>query len=281
MLMSHSPAYKQLLTLIGARSQQWLRFRIEQFPTEARLDHDHLDDLAEIAVAAYICTGLRGTAAPVETFLRGHFTPDFVGIFLSSLGRGRARTSRGTAMFRILTPEDRAGIELWQPLSLADRLALSDRLDAPLLAEAQAFLKAPVPEEQLTEGVIDTYARVLALCYRFGAERPRFADSRTYGDAYANCLRFADWAQRKGRLTPLAQLCFCLRLIDPDHDVSPMLADIVASQRPDGSFPVQVGFGTGDQDREALAPTLAALVAVHMAVYRQWRRPQPTLPLAA
>lgn len=279
--MSHHSAYRQLLTLICARSQQWLRNRIQLFPVSPEPGHDHLDGLAEIAVAAHVCTGLRGSVAPLETFLRGHVTPDFTAAFLSSFRQGSPRDWRGGAVLRILPPRDLAGIAPQQDWPLPDRLALCSQPQAALLAEAQAFLRTPVPDERLTEQVIDSHARVLALCYRFGAERPRFADARTYGDAFANCLRFADWAERKGRLMPLAQMCYCLCLIDPDHDGMAMLADVLSSQRPDGSFPHRIGFGTADQGCEALGPTLAALVALHMAVHRRWRQPQPGLPMAA
>ncbi|MCZ0964073.1 hypothetical protein [Paracoccus benzoatiresistens] len=280
--MGHDPAYKQLLTLINARGQQWLRNRIELFPMLPAPDHPHLTGLAEIAVAAHICSGLRGTPAPLQTFIRSRFTPDFVGCFLDAFQHGsHPGDGRGTPLFRLLPHDERAQIRLPQMASLAERLALSDGSDPRLLAEAEAFLRAPVPAERLTERDVDTYACVLMLCYRFGAERPRFADARTYGDAFANCLRFAEWAERKGRLMPLAQMCYCLCLIDPDHDVAPMLGDIIASQRPDGSFPDRIGFGTADQGEAALRPTLATLVALHMAVHRRWQHPRPSVPLAA
>lgn len=286
--MSDNPAYKQLLTLIGARSQQWLRNRIELLPQAPQPDPQPLDELAQIAIAAHICTGLRGSTAPLETFLQGRFTSDFLAVFATCFHQAQPTGNwRGVALLRIFPPDGPPcadplpSLSSSSSLSLPDRLALSDRFDAAVMAEAEALLRTPVPEERLTEQVIDTYARVLALCYRFGAERPRFANVRAYGDAFANCLRFADWAQRKRRLIPLAQMCFCLCLIDPDHDVTSMLADVMSSQRPDGSFPASIGFGTADQGEQALAPTLAALVAVQMAVHRRWRRSQPILTLAA
>lgn len=279
--MSHTSAYMQLLTLVGARSQQWLRNRIALLPTLSGSDHRHLDGVAEIAVTASICSAYRGTAIPLETFIRDHFTSEFVAAFVASYGDDPRHDRRGNALFRFLPPQSQADIILGQPVTLLDRLSLAHHPDADLLAEVQAFLRTPVSPDLITEQVIDTYARILSLSYRFGEERPRFADVRTYGDAFATCLRFADWAERKGRLMPLAQMCYCLCLIDPDHDVAPLLADVLSSQRPDGSFPHRIGFGTADQGNEALGPTLAVLIALHMAVHRRWRCPQPPLPLAA
>lgn len=250
--MSHDPAYRQLLTLIAARSQQWLRHRIEELPAPPVSGTAGGGDLAEIALAAHICTGLRGTPAPLQDFIRTRLPAD--------LSAALTGTGRGAAPRRDDPPSPWA------------------RVDP---AQAEAVLRAPLSEGDLSEDGIDLYARTLAACYRFGAERPRFASTRTYGEAFAQCLRLADWAQRNGRLRPLAQMCFCLCLIDPDHDVTPLLADVIASQRPDGSFPHRVGFGTAGQDAAALRPTLAALVALHMAVHRRWRSPRPTLPMAA
>lgn len=279
--MSQNPAYKQLLTLIVARSQQWLRTRLDRMPAAPRTGDPAVAELAEIAVAANICSGLRGTEVPLETFLRSRFTPAFIAeLVLDFQDHPSTGGYPGAALFRFLPPPEVMLIDS-RGRALPDRLALSDPASRELLDEAELFLCRSVPDECLTEDIVDGYARVLALCYRFGAERPRFASARTYGEAFATCLRLADWAQRKGRLRPLAQMCLCLCLIDPDHDASPMLADIIASQRPDGSFPARLGFGTADQDSTALRPTLATLVTLHLAVYGRGRSPGPTLPIAA
>lgn len=279
--MPQNPAYNQLLTLINARSQQWLRHRIELWPLLTSPDDSHLTDLAGVAVAAHICTGLRGSPAPLQTFIKSRFTPEFTHNFIHSLSSRAPEGPRpGIALLGILPQPDMAGISP-SGLSLIERLALSGLMDGTLMSGAESVLRSPVPEERVTEHVIDNFAHVLTLCYRFGAERPRFASARTYGDAFANCLRFAAWAERKGNLISLAQMCYCLCLIDPDHDVAPLLADLISSQRPDGSFPARIGFGTADQGQAALRPTLAALVALHMAVHRRWHNPRPSLPLAA
>lgn len=279
--MPYDFAYRQLLTLIAARSQQWLRHRIDLMPRTA-VPEDQIDDLAEMVVAAHVCSGLRGTAAPLQAFVQSRFnaefTDSFIARFQSDMTDG---TCRGGALLRCLPAGQRDGIALTETRSLADRLAASDAPDPALWAEIETELRRPIPEERLGDSAVESYAGVLTLAYRFGAERPRFASTQTYGDAFANCLRFADWARRKGRLAPLAQMIFCLCLIDPDHDVTPMLAEAISSQRPDGSFPVRIGFGTADQDGAALRPTLAVLVALHMAIHRRWRTPRPTMPMAA
>lgn len=279
--MSQDFAYKQLLTLITARSQQWLRNRIDLMPQPAVQDAQ-IDDLAEIAVAAHICTGLRGTEAPLQVFIRNRFTREFTNLFIARFqGDAAEGEYRGGALLQCLPSDRRIRITASGILPLADRLASSDTPDALLWAEVEETLRRSIPDDMLDDRTIESYAHVLALAYRFGAERPRFASPCAYGDAFANCLRLADWAQRHGKLLPLVQMIFCLCLIDPDHDVMPMLADVIASQRPDGSFPARIGFGTADQDNAALRPTLATVVALHMAIHRRWRAPRPNVPMAA
>lgn len=279
MLQNH--AYNQLLSLINARSQHWLRAQIDLLPAIPRPDDAAIDDLAEIAVVARICSGFRGTEAPLQTFVKGRITPEFLESFVAGLPARAATAGTGSALVGLLglkvPPEARSDATP----DLLGRLALCALPDADLLAQAGAFLARPVPDERLSEAVLDRHAGVLALCYRFGAERPRFADIRVYGDAYANVVRFTAWAQRNGRLRSLAQMCFSLCLLDPDHDVTELLADIIASQRPDGSFPARIGFGTADQDRNALRPTLAVLAALHIAIHRRWRQPRSPVPMAA
>lgn len=279
--MSNDLAYKQLLTLIAARSQQWLRHRIGFLPQDA-MRETQIDDLAEIAVAAHICTGLRGSEAPLHVFIRSRFTPDFIALFLNRIQNDKLdQAPRGSALLQCLPPDLRSRIGLAGDLPLPIRLALSDAPDARLCAEAETLLCRPIPEECLDDQLIEDFVAVLALCYRFGARRPHFASPRTYGEAFAACLRFADWAQRKGRLLPLVQAIQGLCLIDPDHDVMPLLSDVIASQRPDGSFPMRIGFGNADQDGAALRPTLATVIALHMAIHRRWHAPRPPVPMAA
>lgn len=273
--MPHNPAYMQLLNLIMARSQQWLRHQVDQMPEQPRPDDPAFHSLAEIAHVASVCSGLRGTEAPLATFVRSRVTAGF----LTDLAQD-CRVGPATALFQFLPVQT---IDANRPgdISLIDRLAIVGPSDPQILAEAEAYLCRPVPAAWISDDIVEAYAYVLALSYRFGAERPRFAKVRSYGTAFSTCLKLAEWAQQERRLLPLAQMCFCLRLIDPDHDLAPMLSDIIASQRPDGSFPDRIGYGTTEQDSAALRPTLATLTALHMAVHGRWRSPVPTVPMAA
>lgn len=278
--MPQNHAYKQLLTLISARSQQWIRNQAELLPVDAVTD-EHIQSLSEIAVTAFICTSLRGHDVPVKTFIESRITPEFVGQFIGRFEEmGIGALSGGYSFLRCISPDDRQKLAV-RNLPLNAMLALSDMPDQELLERVEAELRRPVPYEQTNEQLIESYAELLALCYSFGNQRPRFSNPGVYGDAYANCLRFADWAQEKGRLLPLVQMIYCLCLIDPDFDAMPLLSDVIASQRPDGSFPERIGFGSADQDGRALRPTLGTLVALHMVIYGQRRSPGPLVTMAA
>jgi hypothetical protein len=278
--MPQDYAYKQLLTLISARSQQWIRNQAELLPADAVTD-EHIQSFSEIAVTAYICTSLRGHDAPVKTFIESRITPQFLSLFMDRFKKnGREAISGGYTFLRCIPLRDRQKLAC-QDLPLNALLALCDMPDQDLLDRVEAELRRPVPHEQTNERLIASYAELLALCYSFGNQRPRFSNPGVYGDAYANCLRFADWAQEKGRLLPLVQMIYCLFLIDPDFDAMPLLSDVIASQRPDGSLPERIGFGSADQDSRALRPTLGTLVALHMAIYGQRRSPGPLVTMAA
>ena len=161
-------------------------------------------------------------------------------------------------------------------LDLAQRLALQSLPSPDLLARAEEWLRAPMHPRCVTATRADLFGRVLMQLYGFGARRPKFSTPRAYGEIFANCLLIADWAQSGKHLAALAQIVYCIRLIDPDHDIRPWLADVIASQRPDGSFPARTGFGTADQDFEAAGQaTIMAVAALHIALYRRWRNPPP------
>lgn len=260
--MAYGSAYTQLLTLIAARSQNWLRLQIEVLEPQNEAGGLFAATLAEMFRTARVCGGFRGTEAPLESFLRRRFGPCPAELAAQGRGRPDAVPAPGLA-------------------GLADRLARMDALNPVLLAEAEAALRQPIPAERLTDGDVIAYGRILALCYGFGARRPRFVRARTYGDAFETCLRMAGWAERKGRLMPLAWMVFGLHLIDPDHDATAMLADMIASQRPDGSFPPRLGFGTTDGTEASLEPTMAVLLALHAAIHRRWNSPPPRLAAVA
>ena len=140
----------------------------------------------------------------------------------------------------------------------------------------EEWLRRPLSAAALTADRADLFGRLVMQIYGFGAQRPKLSTARAYGEIFENCLRIADWALRRKDLTVLARIIYCICLIDPDHDVGPWLSDIVASQRPDGSFPDRTGFGTQDQDfAVAGRSTIAAVAALHMVRYRRWHKPPP------
>lgn len=281
--MPQDPACTQLLTLIGARSQQWLRNQIGRL---AQADDGTTAALAEylpeIACAARVCSELRGSKVPLETFIGGHLTSDMIARFLTAFQDASESSGSCCRAFMRFLPRDlRDRVVLTGRLPLTARLAMTDEPDRHLLQEVEAVLRRPVADEDLDDHIIASFCELLALSYDFGTRRARFSHPRVYGEAFANCLRFADWAQRRARLLPLVQMVYGLCLIDPDFDAMPMLSDVIASQRPDGSFPARIGFGTADQDLAALRPTLGTLVALHVVLHGHRHAPTPLVPLAA
>ena len=284
--MALDASYRQLMQLLCSRGFDWFRRRIEALPDPVPPDAPDLAALALAGRFAPVCSGLRGSPAPLEAFVRLRLTPDLVGsciglvergmrdpapvqTLMAAQGLGIGEAAQIPRLHRAL-----AGIAGDRALDLPTRLALGTRPGPALLDQAESLLRSPMTGQMMEDARIDRFARILMQLYGYGALRPRFGDARAYGEIFLNCLRIADWAESRRRLTPLAQMVFALCLIDPDHDVQPMLAEIIASQRPDGSFPTRIGFGTGDQDlAQAALPTIMTLAALHMAIHRRWRQP--------
>lgn len=284
-------SYEQLMRLLSARGLDWLRQRITDLPDPVTADDTSIDALALTARLAPALSGLRGHKSPLEDIaarrLSRQVVCDAADAVLSGSGSGE---QRGLVLAGRLVAGDHP---LWQlavlalaqdrDLPLADRLAASQGADPHMLSEAEEVISAPVPEEALTASKVGRFACVLIQLYRFGADRPCFSHARIYGAAHANALRFAEWARRQRHVTAMSQMAFCLRLIDPDHDLSDLMAEVIASQRPDGSFPEKAGFSTRDQGlEEGVRPTLASLAALHMAGWRGWsgtREVAPARPL--
>ncbi|MDP5307865.1 hypothetical protein [Paracoccus spongiarum] len=285
-------SYDQLMRLLSARGIEWFRRHVEDLP-----DPLPADDAATVALAQ------AGRIAPVLSGLRGHPSPlaDLVGRRLSAtLVRSSAlRLLTGDATDG-MTCDGAAGLVLAgraaaadEPLAalalsaladdpaaaLTDRIAARVRPDAGLLAEAEGQIDRALRHLDLDRARIGDLAWLVMHVYAFGAIRPHFSRPRLYGDVFAAMLRASDWACRAGCVTSMAQTAFCLRLIDPDHDIAPILADIIASQRPDGSFPARAGVSSRDQDLGAGTwPTLMVLAALSIAVWRRWRGSAPDLP---
>lgn len=268
------------MRLLASRSLGWLRQHVMDLPDPLPTDHPALAALPRIARLAPTLSGLRGCMSPLEDIVRRRFHPNLVLQAARAVLEDRAS---GPVRETVIAGGLVAGHDpVWQLASLAladdpatplcDRLALSPHATAGMIAEAEAVIGAPVPRDATSEDRIDGFARLLMQLYRFGAVRPRFSRARIFGDAHAKATRFADWARRHGRVTAMAQMAVCLRLIDPDHDLSDLMAEVISSQRPDCSFPARTGFSTRDQDLgTGLEPTLMTLAALHLAGYGGWR----------
>lgn len=274
-------SYDQLMRLLSARGLEWFRQRVMDLPDPLPADHP---DIAALALA--------GRMAPVLSGLRGHVSPleDIVTrrLGLPLILAASARTLEGDSCPRLAGVVLAGGLlaadqPLWRLAMAAladdmsgapaDRLAAGARADEALVAEAEAVICCHGPVDAAG---IDRLSGVLMQLYAFGAARPQFSHPRIYGTAFARLLRCADWAGREGSIIAMAQTAYCLRLIDADHDIAPLIAEIIANQRPDGSFPAEASHCARDQDLLAGAwPTLMALAALNLAAWKRWRGPRP------
>ena len=287
--MAFDAPYDHLLRLLANRGLAWLRDRIKALPDPLSSHDPALYPLAMAARLVPVLSGLRGMDSPLSEIVAHRLDP--------ALARRAARLiwQRGADPNRLaplLAGLRVAGHDqpLWQlamrqlclgpPDDLAEHLALSPSPDPALIARAEELLTRPFIVKQPDEAHIDLFYRVLTTLYAFGATRPRL-QPRVFGQAFQNCRNFAQWAVRTGNLTALAQMITCICLIDPDQDVSDLLSEVIAYQRPDGSFPAKCGWSDQPQNfAQAIAPTLAVVLALHLLIYRRWRLPAPA-PLAA
>lgn len=289
--MALDAPYRQLMQLLCSRGFDWFRRRIEALPASTSTDAINMDladlgALAQVARFAPVYAGLRGTITPLDAFVKLRLTPDLVASCIALVKQGQrdpalvqmliAAQGLGIGNGRQISDLHRtlAGLANCETLDLPTRLALSGRSNPALLDHAEKLLCYPLAEPMMEDARIDRFTRILMQLYGYGALRPQLSSARSYGEIFLNCLRIADWAENHRRLTPLAQMAFALCLIDPEHDVQPLLGEIIASQRPDGSFPIKLGFGTQDQElADAATPTVMTLTALHMAIHRRWQQP--------
>lgn len=280
--MPQDVSYRQLLQLLSGRAQSWMRYRVEALPAPLPADHPQLPVLLRAYKIVHACSCLRGTTIPLESWLTPRLTADLAETVLRNAKSGRVGDLVLAArLIGAKAADDPALIAHLSALpggDLRDRLVLDPTPDT--LAEVETLLSAMIPVETLTDARIDRFAGLVMQLYDYGASRPQLSSVSAYGDIFANCLHYADWAQSKRRLAPLAQMIFCLCLIDPGHDVAPYIADIMSCQRPDGSFPEKLGYGTSDQGLDdAAEPTITALAALIIAVHRGWSHPAtPSAP---
>lgn len=253
----------QLQHVLSARAQAWFRYRIEGLADP--LPAGDVAMLCQTAILARACSVIRGSRVPLEAFVAKRLTADVLAGAMAA-----AVSADDRALIALAGQLDMAGD---QPDDLALRLALAGTQDADLMPQVEALLTTPIPAEVLTPTHVDLFARVLMQVYDFGARRPRFSAARVYGQIFANSLRFGDWAGQGGHLAALSQVCVCLRLIDRDHDISEPMARLIACQRPDGSYPVRLGYGTADQPiQQAWHPTLMSVIALQINSLRPGRQ---------
>lgn len=270
----------QLMRLLSNRGLEWLRQRIMALPDPMPPDHPDLAALAMIAQAAPVLSGLRGRASPLEVIVARRLTPDLVrAVAMAVLAGARGPGPVGLMLAGGLVARDDP---LWhlacEDLAEDDTLPLPHRLilgnDPDLLARAERVVTT-LPR-RITPGHVTLVAQVLAQLYRHGAQRPVLSDARAFTRIFAHLTRLAEWAQGSGCTASVAQIAFCLRLLDPDHAVTDMVGDLIAVQRPDGSFPARLGFGRDDQTlSQGVHPTVQVAMALHMAAWGRWRGPAP------
>ena len=270
----------QLMRLLSNRGLEWLRQRIMALPDPCPVDHPDIGALALVGQVAPVLSGLRGRISPIEVIVLRRLTPDLI-------RQGALRVldgARDDAMVRLMLAGGLVAQTdpLWQlacealaddpALPLPHRLALCD--DPALLEQAEGVLTRP--PALITPDHVAQVAQLLMQLYHHGARRPRLSHPRAYTLIFDHLRMLADWAQGAGCTGSVARIAFCLRLLDNDHPVADMMSDLIQVQRPDGSFPVRLGFGTADQAfADAVQPTVQVAMALHMAAWKRWRGPAP------
>lgn len=280
---------EQLMRLLANRGLEWLRQRIMDLPDPCPLDHPDVGALALAARVAPVLSGMLGRISPLEVIVLRRVTPDL-------LRAGAVRVldgDRTTAMRDLVLAGGLVARAdpLWQlacnvlaedpVLPLAEHLALSE--DPDLLTRAEALVTTLPAKWQITSGHVETVTDVVMQLYRHGACRPRLSHPRVFSAIFDHLVALARWSQAARCTVSVARTAYCLRLIDPDHDIKELMTGLIQFQRPDGSFPARAGYASEMQSfAEAVQPTLFVVMTLHMAAYRRWRgrppvwlRPQP------
>jgi hypothetical protein len=273
--MPFDAPYQQMIHLLSSRGLGWFGRQIDTLPCPLPPGHPTIASLAEFAAFAPILAGLRASPSPLETFLRRRLTPEFLKLISTETAAGRG--SAATAQVLLVGKALAAGT--WPPGygGLKQRGYHHENDNG----ELEALLRRPLPRGEICGETSGRFATLLMEAYAHGACRPHFSSARAFGEIFATCLNISDWALVTDSLPDIARMVYCLCLIDPDFDTGELVARIMSCQRPDGSFPNRVGHDTADQDlATASQPTILAVAALHMALYRRWRQP-PHLPLAA
>lgn len=269
----------QLMRLLANRGTEWLRQKILELPLDCPVNHPDIGLLAKAGRIAPILTGLRGRISPLEVIVQRRLTPALVRAGAARVIAG----DRAEAMVDLMLAGSLVARSdpLWQlaieelsdddTLPHALRLALSDGQD--LIRQVEVSLTRPLPTRDGPQ-VIRITELVMQL-FQHGARRPRLK-ARTCRVIHDQLMDLAEHSRRTNCVQSQAGLAVCLCLLDPDHDLSGMLPDMIQLQRPDGSFPHRLGFSDMDQGfADAALPTLAVVLALHVAVYRRWRGVRP------
>jgi|GEM_PF-1417837 len=268
----------QLVRSLSLRGLEWLRQRIMDLPAPCPADHPDIGALALAGRVAPILSGYYGRISPLEVIVLRRLSPELVqGAALRVLEGERDQVTLDLVLAgRMVTPAD----PLWQlaceaiaddsTLPLATRLSLSDEADLWVIAERAVTM----PTHHIDADYIAATTQLLMQMYQHGASRPRLSHPSAFNTIFANLQRMATWAVRNKCTRSIARAAFCLRLVDPEHDLDEYVAELIQIQRPDGSFPARLGFSTVDQDfGTGVVPTLLVAMALHSATCRRWKGP--------
>lgn len=271
----------QLMRLLANRGTEWLRQKIMELPDPCPVDHPGIGLLARAGRVAPVLTGFRGRLSPLEVIVQRRLRPDLVRAAAARIIAGdRSETMvelvlSGALVARTDPTWQMAGEALVEDgnLPLSWRLALSDAPSLP--HQAEALLTAPQTEASDAEQVRRFTELLMQLC-QHGARRPRLSAARSYAAIFRNLQTLADRSRSAGCVRSRARLAICLCLLDPEHDITDLMADLIQVQRPDGSFPPRLSFSTANQPfKEGGVATLEVVTALHAAVYRRWRGARP------
>lgn len=271
---------EQLAQLVSARAMDWLQRHILALPEPCGTGHPGLSGLATAARVAPILTGFRGRISPLEVIVRRRVSDDMIRQAARRYLDG-ARDYATLQLFQaghFIIPHD----PLWQlacrsmvddgGIPLARRLSVGSKESLACVAEIALtrFYR------DLNCDEITAYAQIVVQSFEFGTALPPLSDKRSTTRIYDTLRQMAEWAMQEGCTTSVAWTAFCLRLVNPDHDITKAIAKLMQFQRADGSFPLRlVACDKPQEFAEAAHPTLLALMALHSALYRRWRGPRP------
>ncbi|MDO5647927.1 hypothetical protein [Paracoccus sp. (in: a-proteobacteria)] len=277
-------AYHSLVNVLSARGIDWLQQQITDIDDPQGLDPDALTAMAEVGQVAAVLTGLRGRPSSLQIVASWCLTAPLIRDAAARVLAGDTDRPWPELVLagRTICHDDprwqlacqHLSEAMDQPLYL--RLALGDATDLPQMAE-QA-LTAPLPADPDPD-YCRFYADLLMRFYEFGAIQPRLQHAANVGQMLQSCQRLAQMAVERACTLSLARMIFCIGLVDPGHDVAPLLAHLMNAQRPDGSFAAALqDDGDAPDLHIAIGATLWSCAALHLANLGGWRgQPQPRI----